>query len=65
MPVEKPSGAGGKRRPVAVENLGIDEALQFEIAGLFEQPVTVKFDFIERHGGADDGKSRHGCAPSM
>lgn len=44
--VEKPAGALGERRPVAVQNLGLGKALQFEIAGLFEQPVPMKLDFI-------------------
>jgi len=63
MTVKKAFGPIGKRRPVAIQNLGVDEALQFEIAGLFEKPVAVKLEIIERHGGADDGKRRHGCAP--
>jgi len=55
----------GARGPIAIQNICIDEALQFEITRLFEEPVTMVFEFVDRHGGADDGKRRHGGAPLM
>jgi hypothetical protein len=61
--VEKLLRVLGERLPVAVQHLGIDEALQFEIARLLEQPVAVDFETGKGHGGANDRKRGHEYAP--
>jgi hypothetical protein len=59
MAVEKLSGAGGEWRPIAVENVSVNEALQFQVTLLFEKPVAMDFEFVKGHGSAKNGQGSH------
>ena len=59
MSVEKLLGAGGERCPIAIENTGVGKALQFQVTLLFEKPVAMDFEVVQRHGGAKNGQGSH------
>lgn len=50
---------GGKAGPVAVQNLRLDEMLQFQIARRFAQPVHVLFKTRAAKGCAKDRAGGH------
>ncbi len=63
VPVQKRPGFGGQARPVAVQHLGIDKGLQFQVARRFQQPVAVGGQAGVVKGGTKNGKIGHDRDP--